>query len=209
MYTMQNWMILHDVQQSSFLQLEPAATIDTREPAATVDAGEPLVKATYHLERDGLLAFDSYEIMATVHSSKHNNHHPNATAVAWQLSPGNSVAMNQIVQYALSCIQPGLQYFTIQLGHSLRDPLTAFKAARFLNQQKVAEMLPTALDVEDLAFFLFVYPVQCVLISKLNGLPMLLKQMGVIQTFAIFRWWKNYFTTLPHGSALARQALSV
>ena len=68
------------------------------ELAPTVDAGRPFVKATYHLERDGPLAFERYESIATVEASMH-----------------------QMVQYALSCIQPGLQHFTNQLGFSLRE----------------------------------------------------------------------------------------
>ena len=67
----------------------------------------------------------------------------------------------------LSCIQPGLQYFTTQVRNSMRLPLVAFKAARLLNPQKVAEMLPSASDVDDLSSF-SLQPVQCFLISKLN-----------------------------------------
>ena len=64
--------------------------------------------------------------------------------------------MNQMVQYALSCMQPSLEYFTAQLGHSLRELLIALKAARFLNPQKIAERLLTASDMDDLASFPFV-----------------------------------------------------
>ena len=128
LYRMQNWTILDDLHRSSLLQLEPVATTDSE---------KPFLKATYHLEGDGLLAFESYEIIATVQASVYNNHHPNVTAVARQLSAGNSAVVNQIVQYALSCIQPGLQYFTTQLGHRLREPLTAFKAARLLIHKRL------------------------------------------------------------------------
>ena len=83
----------------------------------------------------------------------HKKHNLNVTGVTRQLSAGNSVTMNQMVQYVLSCIQPGLQHFTTQLGHSLRDPLAAFKAARLLNLQKVAEMLLTVSEVDDLTSF--------------------------------------------------------
>ena len=141
--------VLDDPNQSRLLQLELVAT---------VGAGEPFVSATYHLEGDGPLVFESSEItaLATVQASMHNDHHPNVTTVAQHLSAGNSIAMNQMAQYALSCIQPGLQYFTTKLGHSLREPLAGFKAGRLLNAQKVAEMLPTASDVDGLGSFPFV-----------------------------------------------------
>ena len=103
------------------------------------------------------VAFESYETITTVQVSMHKNHHPNVTAVAGQLAAGNSVAMNQMVQYALSCIPPGLQYFTTKLGHSLRESLAAFdfKAETLLNSQKFAEMLSTPLEVDDLVSFPF------------------------------------------------------
>lgn len=58
--------------------------------------------------------------------------------------------------FAMSCTQPGLQYFTTQLSGSLSGPLEAFKAARLVNLQKVAEMMPTATDVNVLSSFPYV-----------------------------------------------------
>lgn len=125
------------------------------ELAATIDAGEPFVKATYRLEGDGPLALECFEVITMLQASINNQHYPNVNAVARQLSAGNSVVMTQLVQYAQSCIQPGLQYFTTQLGSSLKVPLAAFKAARLLNPHKVIEMLPTASDVDQLSAFPF------------------------------------------------------
>ncbi len=137
-----------------------------------------------------------------------NNHHPNVNAVAQQLSAGNSIVMRQLVQYARNCIQPGLQYFTTQLGSSLKVPLAAFKAARLLSPQKVAEMLPTASDVDQLSSFPFV---TSMMISNLKAeLPSYVaKADGVDPSFCRLRWWKNNCTSLPHWSALARQVLLV
>ena len=61
-----------------------------------------------------------------------------------------------MVPYALSYMQPGLEYFTAKLGHTLRELLIALKAGRFLNPQKVAERLLTASDMDDLASLPFV-----------------------------------------------------
>ncbi len=151
-------VVLGDPQQNRLLKLELAATIDV---------GEPFVKATYRLEGDDPLALECFEVITVLQASISNNHHPNVTAVARELSAGNSVATSQMVQYAQGCIQPGLQYFTTQLGSSLRVPLAAFKAARLLNPQKVAEMLPTASDVDELSSF----QARCFLILKRNCRP--------------------------------------
>ena len=191
--------VLDDQNQSRLLQMKLAATIN---------AGGPFVKATYHLEKDSSLAFESYEIIATVQASMHNNHHPNVTAVARQLSAGNPVVMNLMVQYALSHIQPGLQYFTTQLEHSLRELLTAFEAARPLNSQKVAEILPTASHMDDLASFPFV--TSAVLSDLKAELPSYVaKADGFDSTFAVSGGRKINSTTLPHWSALACQVLLV
>ena len=137
-----------------------------------------------------------------------NSHHPNVTAIPWHLSSGNSVAMNQMEQYALGCIQPGLQYFTTQLGTSLRVPLAAFKAARLLNPQKVAEMLPTTSDVNELSSFPFV---TSMMLSDLKAeLPSYVaKADGVDPSFCRLSWWKDNCTSLPHWSALACKILLV
>lgn len=106
------------------------------ELAATVDAGEQFVKATYRLEGDGPLALECYEVVATVQAAIHSNYYPNVTALARQFSNGNSVAMNQLVQYAHGCVKPGQDYFNVQLQQSLKESLAAFKAARLLSPHK-------------------------------------------------------------------------
>ena len=119
--------VLQDSTNCKLLQLELAAT---------VDAGEQFVKATYRLEGDGPLALECYEVVATVQAAIHSNYYPNVTALARQFSNGNSVAMNQLVQYAHSCVKPGQDYFNVQLQQSLKESLAAFKAARLLSPHK-------------------------------------------------------------------------
>ena len=114
--------------------------------------------------------------------------------------------MSQLVQYAISCIQPDLQYFTTQLGSSLKVSLAAFKAERLLNPQKVAEMLPTASNVDELSYF----PLSTMLSNLKAELPSYVAKVdGVDPSFCRLRWWKNNCTSLPHWSALARQILLV
>ena len=74
-----------------------------------------------------------------------------------------------------------------QLVHSLREPLAAFKAARLLNPHKVAEMLPTASDVDDLAFFPF--GTSAVLSNLKAELPSYAaKADGIDTSFCRLRW---------------------
>ena len=136
--------MLSDPQQKGQLQLELAVT---------VHVGEPFVNATYRLEGDGPLALDYYEVIHMLQVSIWSNYHPNVNAVARQLSAGDPTTMQLLVNYALSCTQPGLQYFAVQLESSLSEPIAAFKAARLVNPQKVAEMMPTATDVDILQSF--------------------------------------------------------
>ena len=116
--------VLSVPQNKGLLQLELAATIDI---------GEPFVKATYCLEGDGPLALECYEVISMLQASISNNHHPNVDAIANQLSGDNANARQQLVNYALSCTQPGIEYFTKQLSASLCGPLKAFKSARLVD----------------------------------------------------------------------------
>ena len=60
--------MLSDPQQKGQLQLELAVT---------VHVGQPFVKATYHLEGDGPLALNCYEVIHMLQASICSNHHPN------------------------------------------------------------------------------------------------------------------------------------
>ena len=191
--------VLQDPTKSKLLQLELAATID---------AGEPFVKATYRLEGDGPLALECYEIVATVQVAIHSNHYPNVTVLAQQFSGGNTVARNQFVQYAQSCVKPGQDYFNTQLQQSLKESLSAFKAARLLSPHKVTEMLPVASDVDQLSSFPFVS--SSMLASLKAELPAYIaKADGIDNKYCALQWWKSNAAELPHWSALARKVLLV
>ena len=191
--------VLEDPQQCRLLQLELAAT---------TDVGEPFVKATYSLEGDGPLALECFEVITMLQASVRNHHHPNVTAVARQLSAGNIASMTQMVQYALNCVQPGEEYFTTQLEGSLKEPVAAFKAARLLNPHKVAEMLPTAIDIDKLSIFPFV-TITMLANLKVELPSYVAKAVGVDARLCWLEWWKRNCVTLPHWSALARQVVLV
>ena len=125
------------------------------ELAAIVDAGEAFVKATYNLEGDGPLVLRCYEILSTLTASIQVGHYPNVQAVARTLSGGSPVTLQQWVEYANTCIKPGLQYFLDKFSQELSGSVAAFKAARLFLPQKVVELKPDATAVDSLKAFPF------------------------------------------------------
>ena len=95
----------------------------------------------------------------------------------------------------------GEEYFTTQLECSLKVPVAACKAARLLNPQKVAEMLPTAIDVDKLSNFPFV-TITMLANLKVELLSYVAKAVGVDTSLCWLEWWKKNCVTLPHWSAL-------
>ena len=65
--------ILNDAQKFGMLKIELASTVDW---------GEPLVKACYHLEGDGLLVLDCFEVIDGVIAGVIADHAPYVEAVA-------------------------------------------------------------------------------------------------------------------------------
>ena len=94
-------------------------------------AGMLFVKATYNLEGDGplVLAWQA--------------HYPNLNAVANQISSGDAQMEQELIQYAKSCVQPGLTYYFHQLTTSMRELFAAFKAARLFSPTKLHKMRPS------------------------------------------------------------------
>ena len=117
------------------------------ELAAVVDWGEPFVKATYNLEGDGPLAFTCYEAIQEVIASIQVENIPNIQAVARDISP-SLIAQKRLITHAKQCIQPGLEYFNLQLNTSLKIPLMAFKAAWLINPTVIRNLNPDASSVD-------------------------------------------------------------
>lgn len=107
------------------------------ELATVVDFGEEFVKATYNLEGDGPLAFKCFELVSALTIVVGLDHFPNLSAICLQLSQGNSTAMQQLIDYGKSCVQPAIQYYKQRLDDSMKVPLQVFKAARIFVPSKV------------------------------------------------------------------------
>lgn len=125
------------------------------ELAAVVDADDAFVKATYNLEGDGPVVLRCYEILNTLTAGIQVGHYPNVWAIAQTLSGRSPATFQQWVQYAHTCIKPGLQYFLDKFTQELSGSVAAFKAARLFLPQKVVELKPDAAAVDSLQAFPF------------------------------------------------------
>ena len=131
--------ILSDPQQLVMLKVELAAV---------VDIGSYFVKATYNLEGDGILAVKCYEEILKIRAAINAKYYPNLQAVSRESSPSNPALQQQLIDYGISCVQPGLLYFQEKLGSDTVHPVAAFKAARLFSPTKLIEIQPTAADID-------------------------------------------------------------
>ena len=173
------------------------------ELAAIVDWGRPFVTATYNLEGDGPLVFTCYETVQTIVSAIQAANTPNVNAVVRTIS---SVPRQQMVKYVDTCVKPGLDYFDKQLNTSLKDSLSAFKAARLLCPHSVKSLNPTAENVDQLSTFPFIENFTA-LKSELPSY--LAKTDGLDSSMDIVSWWKQNTHDLPAWSAAAKKMLVV
>ena len=93
------------------------------------------MKACYALEGDGPLVLSCYEIINVIVSTIQANHTSALSAVVSQVCAGTLAAGQQLMQYAKSYVQEGLDYFQDQLATTLRDPLSISKAVRLFSPQ--------------------------------------------------------------------------
>ena len=93
------------------------------ELACVVDVGVYFVNGTYRLEGHGVLVLNCYEEILKIRNAIRTGHYPNLQALTRQAFPGNSGLQQQWMTYAISCEQPGLDYFQSKLGSDdLRQP---------------------------------------------------------------------------------------
>ena len=177
------------------------------ELAAVVDAGEPFVKATYNLEGNGPLALNCYEVVQELKMRINNPHYPNVNALADQLSSlsfdSSSYAVQQWVQYASACVDPGLQYFCSKfVGPSaeLSCTYSAFKSAKLFLPYKVVEMRVDIAAVDTLKSFPFLDKPAIINSLKAELAAYLTLAEDVPLNVDVLDWWKKHSTELPHWS---------
>ena len=61
----------------------------------------------------------------------------------------------ELIQYAKSCVQPGVTYYFNQLATSMKEPHEAFKAARLFSPAKVQQIRPIVSALDTLSVFPF------------------------------------------------------
>jgi len=186
--------ILHNPQSLTTLELELAAI---------VDMGVHFVKATYRLEGDGLLILVCYEEILKIRAAIQSAWYPNIQAVAKNAFPSNPSLQSQWAAYAISCVQPGIDYFRKRLGDDQSNPMKAFKAARSLSPFKMNEIQPMAMDIDDLQAFPFLVGD----ISRLKTeLPTYLAQAADVSTGVdTLRRWKDHSEDLPCWSSATKK----
>ncbi len=167
------------------------------ELAITIDAMKPFVKTTYVLEDDGPLALVAYERLMTLFQDIATEHYPKFTAVAKNLSSGDSVREHQLVAYAKACVVPAFTYFKSKFENDLKHAVLAFKAAWYFSPPKVNEIKPTAADIDSLRAIPFLDST-----SMIDGLKAQLPlYLAVAEEVSAqedpLRWWKSHQSELP------------
>ena len=94
------------------------------ELAITIDAMKAFVEATYCLEGGGPLIFNAFEEICMLETTAAPIHCPNTNAVARTLA-NYSTQLQQLTDYAKSCVKPAFDYFT--------DKFTKNKQFLYLN----------------------------------------------------------------------------
>ena len=138
--------ILNDAQQLLLLKIELAAVIDI---------SSYFNKATYILEGDSLLVLKCYKELVNIRAVIQSRHYPNVRAVAQESVSGDAAAQQRIIDYAISCMQPGILYFQERFGDDTKHPVNIFKSARLFSPSKLNELRPIAADIDCLSIFQF------------------------------------------------------
>ena len=79
-------------------------------PCRVIDAGAPFVKATYTLEGDGLLVFQTYSTLQALATAAAQHHYPNVAGQASALGETPEEVAN-LTAFAREGVQPGVTYF--------------------------------------------------------------------------------------------------
>lgn len=152
---------------------------------------------------------ECFEIVNTVQAAIQAAHTPNVRAVACRLAGSGGISVQQqFIQYARTCIQPGIDYFQLQLQTNLKDSLLAFKSARFFAPQKICTIQPDANAISALSAFPF-FSTEVLDGQKVELPSYLARVTDVDPNLSCLEWWKLNNTTLPLWSEVAQKILLV
>ena len=159
------------------------------------------------MEGDGPLAFTCYHTLSTARSSIQVKHWPNTAALArgFATQQQQPALEQQLMAYALSCVQPGFDYIETTFFGELLPVVKAFKAAALFHPSKVPDISPDASAIEELKIF----PFLCSAVRNLLGeLPAYLAVAeGVSVDVDPLKWWEKQEPQLPHWANSCRKVL--
>ena len=113
-----------------------------------------------------------------------------------------------MLAYAKYCVIPAYTYFKNKFDNDLKSTLDAFKAARYVNPCKLAELKLTSADIDGLCCFSFL---KSETIADLKSeLPQYLAIVeGVSSKINPVEWWKTHEDGLPNWAHSCKMVLLV
>lgn len=177
------------------------------ELAAVFDIGKHFVKAIQNIDSDGALMVNCYEEIVKLRAVLNTGYHPNIQSVAQSLAPGNIIAQQQWTSYAMSCVQPGLDFFKAEFGDDTKAPLCAFKAMRYFAPARIFEIQPSASDLDSLTIIPFLNSPPVITGLKEELAAYLARATDVSVTTDVADWWRKNSELLPNWSDAAKKAL--
>lgn len=114
----------------------------------------------------------------------------------------------QLGDYALSCVQPGLDYYRECLAGCMKIPLAAFKAARLFCPFKINEMQPDFADVDNLSVLPFLDST-AIANLKLELPQYIAASEDTNPTYSPLEFWRNHEISLPAWASAAKKMVLV
>ena len=107
-------------------------------------------------------------------------------------------------------MKPGLDYFTSKFQNELSGYVRAFKAAQLFVPSKIAEMRPTAAEIDSLGSFPFF---SSIILQNLKAELSLhlakASSVTVSPEFDTLMWWQNHSSELPNWSEAVKDLVLV
>ena len=114
-----------------------------------------------------------------------------------------------MLAYAKQCVTPAYTYCKAKFDNDLKPTLDAFKAAGFFSSCKVAELKPTAADIDTLKSLPFCNS-EAVFSDLKSELPRYLAAAEAVSSRAnVVDWWKLLEDDLPHWAQSCKLVLLV
>ena len=105
-----------------------------------------LIKTTYDLEGDGILAIVAFDALALlderIRSFRVGHQHPMLTSVAREIAAGNAVVEAELAAHGRSILEPAWAYWNDKSTGDLHELRALFEACRLANPRKINDIDP-------------------------------------------------------------------